>query len=234
MVNKGLLIGIGAGIILAVLSAYFLVKTQSLNIKVKAAAETTKQLKDELQRVQSEKERLMKENEKAQADAVAVLSLNSDLENKNSELVVNLQAVQTNLDAKNEELKAKKAQLDKLSADKPKGQGPEHDKLVKEKQELEDKIKTLQSDLEKERAVFHYNLGVAYSQAKLYDEAIEAYEKSLSYNPDNAEACYNLGLLYNDYKYDADKAKDNFAKYLELTPGAEDKEDVLKLIDKLK
>lgn len=232
--NKGLLIGIGAGLALAVLSAYFLIKTQSLNVQVKAAAETTKQLKDELQRVQSEKEKLAKENEKAQADAVSVLSLNTDLENKNSALAVKLQDIQTKLETKNEELKAKKAQLDKLSAEKPKSQGPEYDKLLKEKQGLADKIETLQSDLNKERAVFHYNLGVAYSQAKLYDEAIEAYEKSLSYNPDNAEAYYNLGVLYNEYRYDADKAKDDFIKYLELNPGAEDKEEVQKLIDKLK
>ncbi|MFH1442360.1 MAG: tetratricopeptide repeat protein [Candidatus Omnitrophota bacterium] len=234
MQNKGLLIGIVISMFSMIFAVYFFTKAQSLSLQVKTAQNTTQQLKDDLQRIEDEKARLLKENEKAQSDAVSVLSSNTDLEKKNIELSVKLQSVQSDLEKKEEELKAKKAQMDKLNADKAKTQSPEYDKLVKEKQELDNKIKALQSDLQGERAVFHYNLGVAYSQAKLYDEAIEAYEKSLSYNPDNAEACYNLGVLYNDYKYDADKAKENFIRYLELIPDAEDKEEVILLIDKLK
>lgn len=229
--NKSLLIGMIVGLFFAGLAVYFFTKAQSLTFQVKNAKETTKQLKDELQRIQDDKQRLIKENAKAQADAVSVLSLNTDLENKNNELAVKLQTLQTDLDIKNEELKAKKAQLDKLSADKAKLQRLEYSKLVKEKQELDKKINDLESGLQKERAIYRYNLGVAYAKAKLYDEAIDAYEKSLSYNPDNAEAYYNLGVLYNEYKYDADKARESFNKYLELKPDAEDKEEVDKMIE---
>jgi tetratricopeptide (TPR) repeat protein len=106
--------------------------------------------------------------------------------------------------------------------------------LQKEKKELEGKIKSLEETLQKERGLYHYNLAVSYAQAKLYDEAIASYEKSLTFNPDNADAHYNLGVLYADFKSDSEKAISHYRKYLELKPDANDKEEVLRLMEKLK
>jgi tetratricopeptide (TPR) repeat protein len=50
----------------------------------------------------------------------------------------------------------------------------------------------------------------------------------------NADAHYNLGLLYKDVKQDPDKAIMHLSKYLELKPDAEDKEEVQGWIEKLK
>jgi tetratricopeptide (TPR) repeat protein len=43
----------------------------------------------------------------------------------------------------------------------------------------------MENKLKQERVLYHYNLGVAYSQAKFYDEAIDEYEKSLKFNANN-------------------------------------------------
>jgi protein O-GlcNAc transferase len=44
----------------------------------------------------------------------------------------------------------------------------------------------------------YLGLGMLYSRQKRHDEAIEAYEKALSYIPDNALGCNNLAGLYRD------------------------------------
>ena len=74
---------------------------------------------------------------------------------------------------------------------------------------------------------------MAYTQANLYDEAIEAYEKSLTFDQNNAEAHYNLGLLYDKVKTDPEKAVLHYKKYLELKPDAEDKEEIETWIQQL-
>ena len=45
-------------------------------------------------------------------------------------------------------------------------------------------------------------------------------------NPDNPDAHYNLGLLYENHQKDPIKACLHYRKYLELKPQAEDKEEV--------
>ena len=77
-------------------------------------------------------------------------------------------------------------------------------------------------------------MAVAYEQAGLDDEAIGAYEKSLKSDAKNADAYYNLGLLYKDKRNDAQKAIKYLSSYLELKPKAEDKTEVEEWIRKLR
>ena len=61
------------------------------------------------------------------------------------------------------------------------------------------------------------NLGVAYNNMKHWDEAIAAFEKSLSLDPQNVHAYYNLGNVY--YKKGShEEAIDKYAKALTLDP----------------
>ncbi|MFH1318611.1 MAG: hypothetical protein ABIH71_06320, partial [Candidatus Omnitrophota bacterium] len=64
--------------------------------------------------------------------------------------------------------------------------------------------------------------------------AVNAYEKSLSFESENAEAQYNLGLLYENFNLEPEKAILHYEKYLELKPDAVDKDEVLKWINRLK
>jgi len=74
---------------------------------------------------------------------------------------------------------------------------------------------------------------VAYSQAKLYEEAIFEYEESLKLNANNPEAHYNLGLLYENCIGETEKALEHYRKYLELKPNAEDSAEVEAWIKRL-
>ncbi|MFO0754615.1 MAG: tetratricopeptide repeat protein, partial [Thermodesulfovibrionales bacterium] len=42
----------------------------------------------------------------------------------------------------------------------------------------------------------HYSLGVAYGKLRKYSEAIEAFKRAISIDPDYAEAHNNLGVTY--------------------------------------
>jgi Tfp pilus assembly protein PilF len=76
--------------------------------------------------------------------------------------------------------------------------------------------------------------GAQYLKAKNYELAIEAYKNLLKSDPRNAQAHYNLGLLYRKYKNDDTLAIYHFKKYLDLNPKANDKKEVEYIIKMLK
>ncbi len=102
--------------------------------------------------------------------------------------------------------------------------------LQKENEILKEELELLKESFRQEKATLYERLGTAFTQAKVYSLAIEAYTKSLSFNPDNPRAHYNLGLLYEHTWGDSKKALFHLRKYLRLNPDAENKEDVENLI----
>ena len=62
---------------------------------------------------------------------------------------------------------------------------------------------------------------------------MDSYEKALRNNPYNADAHYNLGLLYEKTKSDPDKAIEHYQEYLKLSPDANDRDEVLGWIQRL-
>lgn len=188
----------------------------------------------EVKRVQAEKEKMAKDNEKLQTDAAAYLEINNDLQKEKEDLDNKLTKAEKLIKAKEESLKKANLKLEDLQKKIAKERTNMQEKLLKEKKGLEEKVRSLEATLQKERALFHYNLAVNFAQSGLYDEAVEAYEKSLIYDPKNADAHYNLGLIYGNLKSDGDKAILHYRKYLELKPNADDKEEVLGLIEKLR
>jgi tetratricopeptide (TPR) repeat protein len=63
-----------------------------------------------------------------------------------------------------------------------------------------------------------YRLGLIYSQRNQLDEAINAYEKAITYQPNNYLPVYNAGLLY-EVKGNLDNAEQRLRRALELQPG---------------
>lgn len=98
--------------------------------------------------------------------------------------------------------------------------------LKKMNEQLKQDMVLLEDNMRKEKAALYEELGTAYVQSKLYDLAIDTYEKSVKLEPNKAEVYYNLGLLYKHSQSDGKKAISNFKKYLQLNPKAKNKKEV--------
>lgn len=105
--------------------------------------------------------------------------------------------------------------------------------LMKENQELKTRLEGLMTSKEGEWSAYYQELGTAYTQAQRFDSAIEAYLKSLKADPDNAKSHYNLGLLYKHSRNNGKKAAWHLKKYLQLEPGAQNRDEVEYLIQML-
>jgi tetratricopeptide (TPR) repeat protein len=159
---------------------------------------------------------------------------NTDLQKDKEDLEKKFKEAKKIIGNKEADMLSITKKLEDLEQKTTKGNINQQKIFLKERKELKEKARSLEATLQKERALYHYNLGVSYTQLKRYDEATEAYEKSLELDVNNADAHYNLGLLYKDVKQDPDKAIMHLSKYLELKPDAEDKEEVQGWIEKLK
>lgn len=89
------------------------------------------------------------------------------------------------------------------------------------------------SGLNKKIAYVYQLLGVAYTQIKRYDIAIDAYKRSLRYNFKNPTVHYNLGMLYQYNRSDSKKAIYHLSYYLSQNPDAVDKKEVKFIIKRL-
>ena len=219
--NKILIICVFAGLALSALAIIFFLKTKKLDANLIRTEQLVQKMHGDMLGLQQEKERVIKENEAIQADAVSYLSLNTALQSEKEKLQKQLQTAQKSIKAKQNELKAQTQKLNQLQKERARRK----DELSSDNAEVKSKIqaiKALEETLAGERALYHYNLAVAYTTAKLYAEAIDAYETALKFDPNNADAHYNLGLLYSNIKDDPLKAEEHYKKYLELNPDADD------------
>ncbi|MBN2120284.1 MAG: tetratricopeptide repeat protein [Candidatus Omnitrophica bacterium] len=192
-------------------------------------------LKQQIELLSLEKGKAVKEKERLEADSTSYLGLTTKLQTTQENLQSKLTEKEALIRKKNSEIKALNDKLRQYETKERLGlTGPvQKGNALKEKESLENEIKNLKQKILQERALYQYNLGVAYTEAEFYAQAIEAYEKSLEANPDNPEAHYNLGLLYQDYEENSEKAALHYEKYLELKPQAEDSNEVKALIKEL-
>jgi len=212
----------------------FFLDSNKLNSELIKTKYMTQRIQEEVTAAQVEKDELAKKNEKFEADTVSYIKLNTNLQKEKENLEAKLKDAQRILGNKEADLQRLKKAFEQIEEKIKKEKGSQNSKLMDEKKESKEKIDSLETTLQKERALYYYNLGVAYTQSKLYDEAVDVYEKSLKFNRDNPEAHYNLALLYDNFKQDSEKAILNYQKYLELKPDAEDKDEVEAFIGRLK
>lgn len=76
--------------------------------------------------------------------------------------------------------------------------------------------------LVKETAEMHYNLGVLFAKNRQYPQAVAEFHKVVELRPDDGDAHYNLGLIYAEHLPDRGRALENFRRYLQMNPKAED------------
>jgi len=82
----------------------------------------------------------------------------------------------------------------------------------------------------RENASMHYNLGTIFLQNKMFREAIKEYERVLELRPNDPDTHYNLGILYDDYRKDREKALYHFQQYLAVNPKSPDARKVERYI----
>ena len=91
---------------------------------------------------------------------------------------------------------------------------------------LEEQAAKAKSRVNSEAERYHYNLGVIYTQNKEFDSAVNEFKTALAFNPKNAKALYNLGIIFDDYFKDKENARYYYRSFLELDPTSDDAESV--------
>ena len=155
-------------------------KNQGLKQKAKEyqkAEEEKTNLEKERKTLKEAVDRLSAYNAELKTKQARLDNYNSQLEAKAKELYIKIQALE----------QAKKDYMSLSSASEA---------LNKERVTL----KKQNEQLKNERAALYQELGVVYAQARLFDMAIDAYTKSLNINPNNAQAHYDIGILYKHSK----------------------------------
>ena len=212
---------------------HFFYKNNKLKWKNSCLEKLIKKMEEEIDFLKEEKENLFKENEKLKEEAVSFTNLTAKLQEEKKTLQEKIENFQKSIEENKRKLNECQVELGKLKKISEETLQGKESQLSKENEDLRKKISSIESTLKKERVLYHYNLGVAYTKANLFKEAIESYQKCLEFDPKMAETHYNLGLLYEDFKKDPEMAILHYQKYLELNPDAEDKEEVKKWIDRL-
>ncbi len=88
------------------------------------------------------------------------------------------------------------------------------------------KVSRISQKMMRENADMHYNLGTIFLHNKQYKEAVKEYESVLELRPNDPETHYNLGVLYDDYLKEREKALYHYQKYLSIDPKAPDAKKV--------
>lgn len=217
-------------------NAFFYLERQRLDQKIAQEQSLAEKWEEEYNRVRAQKEKQDEANAGLRSDALKYLE-------SNSKLKAEVEGLQKDLTDTVEIMKEKEARLQELEeqlqaepktvSSKEDG-GDDNEEMIAQIDKLKGEMAQLEEKRQKERASFDYNLGVAYTKAGLFEEAVSAYESSLEKIDNNPEAHYNLGLLLKRGNKNPEKAVLHFQRYLELSPEAEDKDEVQEWVDGLK
>lgn len=232
----------GLVVLVALVASNLLLLSETTRLKARAkqSAEVEQKMRDETRRLQEESAGLSREYEALQSDVVSYVGVNTDLRKELDDKTARLEEAQERITDKDEELqqmleRLQNAQTDieELRRELARKKSEEAGVLREELGALQQEKAALTATLERERALFQYNLGVVYAQVGRYDEALEAYDQSVRSDPNNPDAHYNLGLLYEKVREDPEQAVRHYRRYLELNPAAKDRTEVQGWIDAL-
>ncbi len=81
---------------------------------------------------------------------------------------------------------------------------------------------------------YYYNLGVDYLNKGQFVLAEESFKLVVNLNPLDKDACYNLGILYENYLGNKEKAQKYYQQYLNIAPDAPDAQQVKGWIKQIK
>ena len=99
--------------------------------------------------------------------------------------------------------------------------------------QTQQQLEAAEKNLAELKCVYEVSLANACMKAGWVDQAFDAYSGALNYDPTIPEAQYNIALIYEHHKNDPHAAIEHYRKYLELKPGAEDRDQVEETIASL-
>lgn len=214
---------------------------ENLSILLIQAKKTQQEMKADAQRITDENENLQKQLDKIQADALSYVATNTKLQLEKENLEKRINDIQEEIKKKETLLSGVKTETQQVETleltdlkQKIERLGAENKAAQNKLKGTEVEINLLNTSWQRERAILYYNLGVAYTQANLYDEAVDALERSLKYNSLNPQAHYNLGLIFENVKLNPAKALWHYKLYLEQSPQAQDRDEVMGWIKRLR
>jgi len=105
---------------------------------------------------------------------------------------------------------------------------------LKEDQKIREDFDRLKQAYMRLQAKYFNNLGGTFLYEKEFDRAAHAFQEALDIDPWNPEACFNLGMLNDEYLKDPKAAVAFYERYLVLAPNAEDRREIEKRIAELK
>lgn len=88
--------------------------------------------------------------------------------------------------------------------------------------------------LEPKNTALHYNLALEYLKGNEFKNAEEEFKRIIELNPNDKDACYNLGVLYENYFNYKKQAIYYYSRYIKLAPQAQDARQVRMWIKQLK
>ncbi len=68
----------------------------------------------------------------------------------------------------------------------------------------------------------HFNMAVMHTQTGMYQEAEDGFLQLLQLNPQAPDVHYNLGILYDKYLQDRQRAAKHYTRFVELAPQSKD------------
>ena len=86
-----------------------------------------------------------------------------------------------------------------------------------------------------DKSNLYYNLAIEYLKTKQFNQAAEELNKVIQLDPKDKDAFYNLGVLYENYLGDLERARLYYKRYIKLAPHAVDVKNVkswIRRIDK--
>ena len=101
---------------------------------------------------------------------------------------------------------------------------PANDKTEKEKKQVEKAMSYYLEEIKKETSNpdYYFNLAVDYLKQGQFVLAEESFKLVINLNPLDKESCYNLGILYDNYLGNPEKASKYYQQYLNIAPDAPD------------
>lgn len=112
-------------------------------------------------------------------------------------------------------------QLQKL-----KGQAAQGTQLVVERDRLEKELQSLREERIGERSTYLYNLGVIYTRYGMFRKAVEMYQKALEFDLNDAQAHYNLAIIYDAHLGETKKAVQHYKRFMELSSDEKERSKV--------
>lgn len=133
-----------------------------------------------------------------------------------------------NYSAANAEFARAELMLQEAAIDSPEdelaAQSPADDKSASEKKQVEKAMSYYLEEIRKETSNpdYYFNLGLDYLNKGQFVLAEQSFTLVVNLNPMDKEANYNLGVLYDNYLGNKEKARKYYQQYLNLASDAPD------------